>query len=42
MELKGTSISFSSKKKKIEEQTDDELISNIATLESNMSTAELN
>ena len=44
MELRGKSISFSSYKKKIEEQKEKEekeLISNIETLESNMSTANL-
>ena len=39
MELRGKSISFSCYKKKIEEQKEKELISNIETLESNMSTA---
>ena len=41
MELRGKSISFSSYKKKIEQQKEKELISNIETLESNISTANL-
>ena len=41
MELRGKSISFSSYKKKIEEQKEKKIISNIETLESNMSSANL-